>query len=348
MAKYALLSLLVLTLFAGCSKDSGGTPATSGKPDQKPVPTEGTTAQKPGQMPAQKPGQNRVVTSVSHAAFSGEHAFTFLTAQTAFGPRNPNSAGHRACLAYLASTLRGLADDVRLQEFTHNGYGGEQLRLTNIVASFRPKDPARILLCAHWDTRPRAEQDETREKRNDPILGANDGASGVAVLMEIAGLLKSIPPSIGVDIVLFDGEDYGREGDHASYLLGSRYFAGHKEGDYLPRFGILLDMVGDKFLELPKERYSLRYAPDIVDMVWRTAALLGAQQFHDENGEEIMDDHLPLNEAGIQTIDIIDFNYPDTTNRFWHTHQDTPEHCSAESLGAVGTVIASVVYAQVP
>jgi Zn-dependent M28 family amino/carboxypeptidase len=246
------------------------------------------------------------------------------------------------------STLRGLADEVRTQEFTHTGYGGEQLRLTNIIASFRPKDPARILLCAHWDTRPRAEQDETRSRRNDPIPGANDGASGVAVLMEVAGLLKNIPPSIGVDIVLFDGEDYGKEGDHASYLLGSRYFAEHKGGDYIPRFGILLDMVGDKFLELPRERYSLRYAPDVVAMVWKTAASLGVQQFHDETGEEIMDDHLPLNEAGIQTIDIIDFNYPDPTNRYWHTHQDTPEHCSAESLEAVGVVITSVVYAQVP
>jgi hypothetical protein len=332
MAKIALPTLLLLLLIAGCSNNSGHTPVTGSPAGQKPANEE----------------QKRVMTSTSPAKFSGEHAFTLLTAQTAFGPRNPNSAGHRGCLSYLVSTLRGLADEVRTQEFTHTGYGGEQLRLTNIVASFRPKDPARILLCAHWDTRPRAEQDETRGRRNDPIPGANDGASGVAVLVEVAGLLKNVPPSIGVDIVLFDGEDYGKEGDHASYLLGSRYFAEHKGGDYIPRFGILLDMVGDKFLELPKERYSLRYAPDVVAMVWKTAASLGVQQFHDETGEEIMDDHLPLNEAGIQTIDIIDFNYPDPTNRYWHTHQDTPEHCSAESLEAVGSVIASVVYAQVP
>ena len=332
MAKYTLPSVLLLLLVAGCSKNTGQTPLPGGPSGQKPANAE----------------QKRVMTSTPLPTFSGERAFALLTAQTAFGPRNPNSAGHRNCLAYLVSALRTLADDVRLQEFTHTGYGGEQLHLTNIVARFRPDDRTRILLCAHWDTRPRAEQDETKGKRNDPIPGANDGASGVAVLLEIAGLLKSIPPSIGVDIVLFDGEDYGKEGDHASYLLGSRHFAEHKGGDYVPRFGILLDMVGDKFLELPKERYSLRYAPDIVDMVWKTAARLGVQQFHDETGEEIMDDHLPLNEAGIQTIDIIDFNYPDTTNRFWHTHQDTPEHCSAESLEAVGTVIASVVYAQVP
>jgi len=332
MAKYTLPSVLVLMLIAGCSKDSGQTPAPGTPPGGSRAPAD----------------QKRTPTSAPPATFSGDHAFTLLTAQTAFGPRNPNSAGHGACLTYLVSTLRGLADELRLQEFTHTGYGGEQLRLTNIIAAFRPNDPTRILLCAHWDTRPRAEQDENKGKRNDPILGANDGGSGVAVLLEIAGLLKRVPPSVGVDIVLFDGEDYGKEGDHGSYLLGSRYFAEHKGGDYLPRFGILLDMVGDKFLDLPKEQYSLRYAPDVVDMVWKTAAFLGVHQFHDEKGEEIMDDHLPLNEAGIQTIDIIDFNYPDGTNRYWHTHQDTPEHCSAESLEAVGSVITNVVYAQVP
>lgn len=332
MTKYTLPILSVLMLIAGCSKDSGQTPpspASAGRP-------------------AAQGGEQAAPAAGSLPKFSGERSFTVLTAQTAFGPRNPNSAGHAACLSYLVSTLRGLADDVTLQEFTHNGYGGEQIHLTNVVARFRPRDRPRVLLCAHWDTRPRAEQDESKGKRNDPILGANDGASGVAVLLEIARLLKAAPPAIGVDIVLFDGEDYGKEGDHARYLLGSRYFAENKGADYVPRFGILLDMVGDKFLELPREQYSLKYAPEVVAMVWKTAAFLGVRQFHDENGEEIMDDHLPLNEAGIPTIDIIDFNYPDTTNRYWHTHQDTPEHCSAESLEAVGSVIASVVYAQVP
>jgi len=332
MTKYTTPTLLVLMLIAGCTRNSGQTPPTGGPSGRSPSPAEKET----------------IVTSDPLPTFSGAHAFTFLTAQTGFGPRNPKSAGHSACLSYLVSTLRSLADDVQLQDFTHTGYGGEQLRLTNIVARFRPGDSTRILLCAHWDTRPRAEQDRAKEKRNEPILGANDGASGVAVLLEIASLLQGHPPSVGVDIALFDGEDYGREGDHASYLLGSRYFAEHKREDYIPRFGILLDMVGDKFLELPKERYSLKYAPEVVDMVWKTAAFLGVHQFHDEQGEEIMDDHLPLNEAGIQTIDIIDFNYPDPTNRFWHTHEDTPENCSAESLEAVGSVIASVVYAQVP
>jgi len=327
-----LFVALALAAFSGCSREGGQTSARETGARSTPAPK----------------GETTFMPSPRKPSFSGARAYSLLTAQTAFGPRSPNSAGHDACLAYIAGALRASADDVRLQEFTHTGYEGETLRLTNIIARFRPNDPQRVLLCAHWDTRPRAEQDEDKSRRDKPILGANDGASGVAVLLEVAEILKSVPPSIGVDIVLFDGEDYGKEGDHASYLLGSRYFAAQKAPDYIPRFGILLDMVGDTYLDLPKEQYSLRYAPDVVDMVWKTASSLGVQQFHDEKGEEIIDDHLPLNEAGIQTIDIIDFNYPDTTNRYWHTHQDTPDHCSAASLEAVGSVITAVVYAQVP
>ncbi len=280
--------------------------------------------------------------------FHGGEAFAFLTHQTSFGPRNPNSVGHRLCLEYLSTTLRSFTDAVRLEEFTQRGYDGETLRLTNIIASFKPQDQPRILLCAHWDTRPRAEHDATKSLRNQPILGANDGASGVAVLLELASLMKLHPPPVGVDIALFDGEDYGMEGDNDNYLLGSRYFAAHKAPDYVPRFGILLDMVGDANLEIPKEENSVRFAPDIVSLVWKTAFELGVSQFADEEGDAIIDDHLPLNESGIKTIDLIDFNYPDQSNKYWHTHQDTPEHCSAESLEAVGRVVTHVVYAERP
>ena len=283
---------------------------------------------------------------VTIPAFSGERAFSYLLKQTSFGPRNPNSTGHEECKNYLVSTLRGLADDVRIQEFSIMGYDNENLRLSNIIASFNPAEKTRILLCAHWDTRPRAEHDENIKLRDKPIIGANDAASGVAVLLELASHLHAQRPQVGVDIVLFDGEDYGKETDHSRYLLGSRHFARTKPPEYVPRFGILLDMVGDAYLELPREMNSFRYAPDIVSMVWATARELGVTQFVDENGDEILDDHVPLNEAGIKTIDIIDFNYPDQTHKYWHTHQDTPEHCSGESLGAVGTVITHVVYRQ--
>jgi len=284
----------------------------------------------------------------SFPTFNSTRAFDALLKQTSFGPRNPNSLGHKECLVYLESTLRGLADEVRLQPFSHSGYHGEVLQLTNVIGSFRPQEKSRILLCAHWDTRPRADQDPDKTKQDRPIIGANDGASGVAVLLELAMLLQKTPPPTGVDLVLFDGEDYGLEGDHDSYLLGSRYFAKNKPAAYLPRFGILLDMVGDRFLEIPKEGYSVRYGPDIVNLVWNTAKELGISQFSDERGEEIIDDHLPLNDVGIVTIDIIDFDYPDPTHRFWHTHQDIPENCSAESLDAVGTVLTRLLYTQKP
>jgi glutaminyl-peptide cyclotransferase len=136
------------------------------------------------------------------------------------------------------------------------------------------------------------------------------------------------------------------EGDLPRYLMGSRFFAEEKPADYQPRFGVLLDMVGDKSLDIPKERNSVRLAPDIVKLVWSKAGELGIKQFSPTVGEEILDDHLPLNRAGIKTIDIIDFNYPDETNRFWHTHDDVPQNCSPESLQAVGTVLVHLIYEQ--
>jgi acetylornithine deacetylase/succinyl-diaminopimelate desuccinylase-like protein len=144
-------------------------------------------------------------------AFKGGEAFRFLTAQTDFGPRNPGSGGHARCLEYLERTLTGLADTVRSQHFTHTGYERETLRMTNLVASFNVNSPARILLCAHWDTRPRADADPDLKRRDEPILGANDGASGVAVLLQLATLMHAQPPPVGVDIVLFDGEDFALE-----------------------------------------------------------------------------------------------------------------------------------------
>lgn len=279
--------------------------------------------------------------------FSGERAFEHLRKQVAFGPRNPNSVGHRQCLDYLANTLRQYADEVQLQPFQAQGYN-EVLALTNVIARFNPDAKQRILLCAHWDTRPRAEYDTNKTRRNEPILGANDGASGVAVLLELAALLKENPPPVGIDIVLFDGEDYGKEGDLQKYFLGSRYFVKNRPPQYLPAFGILLDMVGDKFLDLPKEQHSMRFAPDIVEMVWSKARELGYTQFLDEIRHEVNDDHLILNQGGIKTINIIDFDYPDPTHRYWHTHEDTPDKCSPESLEAVGTVVTHIVYTRTP
>lgn len=278
--------------------------------------------------------------------FNGERAFDYLLAQTKFGPRVPNTDAHRNCLSFLGTELRKLADTTYLQPFTHKGYEGKPLYFTNIIASWNTRATQRILLCAHWDTRPWADQDPDPKNHTKPILGANDGASGVAVLLEIARHLKTQPPSLGVDIVLFDGEDYGKSGEN--YLLGSKYFAKNKSFSVTPEFGILLDMVGDAQLEIPQEKTSIFYAPDIVKMVWSTARDVGSTAFIDAIGGDIYDDHIPLNEAGIKTIDIIDFNYPDQSHRYWHTLEDTPDKCSAESLEQVGKVLLHLIYSARP
>jgi len=280
--------------------------------------------------------------------FDRQRAFDDLLRIVSFGPRNPGSDGHRRGLNDLWTTLNRLADSVTIQPFTHRGYDGDILNLSNVIASFRPGVATRILLCTHWDTRPRAERDPDPSRRDEPILGANDGASGVAVLLEIARQLHEHPPPVGVDLAFFDGEDYGYEGDLPNYLLGSRYFASSKSPDYVPRFGILIDMIGDAELEIPKEGHSVSYAPDVIDLVWGKARSLGFHQFSNRLGEPITDDHLPLNVVGIKTIDLIDFSYPDESHRYWHTHSDTPDHCSSESLGVVGTVLLHVLYSQTP
>ncbi len=279
--------------------------------------------------------------------FDGNSAFAYLVKQTSFGPRNPNSQGHEECLAYLQQQFSLYADSVSLQKFNVPGYNGTELHLTNIIASFNLEAKTRVLLSAHWDTRPRADQ-ERGGPMDKPIPGANDGASGVAVLLEMARDFKQNPPPEGVDIMLWDGEDYGKEGDLDYYFLGSKYWAATKKFSYYPVFAINLDMVGDKELTLPREGNSVQYAPDIVNLVWNTAADMGVSQFVDRIDGMVSDDHLSLDNIGIKAIDIIDFAYPDQSNRYWHTLEDTPDKCSAESLSAVGRVLLQVLYRKVP
>ena len=298
------------------------------------------------QQPAPQPQTNVGESAVSVPKFDGQNAYKYLTSQTDFGPRNPGSDGYRKCLRFLQDELRTLADGVSLQEFSNTNFKGETFKHSNIIAQFNSKAFVRILLTAHWDTRPWADNDENPANHNKPILGANDGASGVAVLLEIAKQLKAKAPLIGVDMVLWDCEDMGRRGEARSYAVGSQYFAKHLPPGMNPRFAINLDMVSDKKLTIPREQNSDRYAPDVMNLIYDTARELGVPEFVNGVGEEIFDDHIPLNEAGIRSVDIIDFNYPDQSNKHWHSLEDTPDKCSPESLEAVGKVLLQIIYAK--
>ncbi|HKZ22598.1 MAG TPA: M28 family peptidase [candidate division Zixibacteria bacterium] len=228
---------------------------------------------------------------------------------------------------------------VSSQEFLHfDSVLKKEFILTNIIASFYPEEKERILLCAHWDTRPWADQDSAVGNRNQPIWGANDGASGVAVLLELAHIISREKSKYGVDIVFFDGEDSGIKGNTKSYCLGSTFFAKNLPVPR-PKFGILLDMVGDKDLNIYREQYSNTYAPEIVNLIWNKARKLKLKAFYSEVRHPVWDDHMPLILAGIPTVDIIDLDYP-----YWHTLQDTPDKCSPQSLETVGKLLISILY----
>lgn len=271
--------------------------------------------------------------------FDAQRAFGYLQNQCDFGPRNPGSDAHRKTQQYLFDSLNKLTNLVRTQEFLHfDSALKKELVLSNVIANFYPEEKERILLCAHWDTRPWADQDSAIINRNQPIPGANDGASGVAVLLELANILSQKKPKFGVDIVFFDGEDYGKRGNLKEYCLGSAFFAKNLP-IARPKFGILLDMVGDKDLNIYKERYSYTYAPEIVNLIWDKAQKLKLNSFYPEVRHPIWDDHMPLILAGIPTVDIIDFDYP-----YWHTLGDTPDKCSEQSLETVGKLLISILY----
>jgi len=270
--------------------------------------------------------------------FDGDRAMADLVAQCDFGPRPPGSAAHDSCRLFLVGRLQEYADTVIQQRFEFfDSLSNRSFTLTNIIARFGAGDGRRIL-CAHWDTRPRAEHDPEPTRRGEPILGANDGASGVAVLLEAARLFSLKPPPRPVDIVLFDGEDYGPSGRLDLYLLGSRHFSRVVDPEPYD-FAILLDMVGDADLRVGPEVYSKRFTPELIDRIWSVAERLGIAEFDRNARYSLFDDHIPLLEKGIPTVDVIDFDYP-----YWHTLEDTPDKCSAASLAKVGRVITTVIY----
>jgi hypothetical protein len=277
--------------------------------------------------------------SSSVPRFDAQRAFTSITEQCAIGPRYPGSTGHEKVRKYLLDRLSECTPLVKSQEFTYRDQEQKlTLQLTNVIASFYPEKKERILLCAHWDTRPFADHDPDSSLRSQPILGANDGASGVAILLEVARIVSEKEPQWGVDLIFFDGEDWGPESELDKFCLGSKYFAKNK-GDYQPDLGILFDMVADKDLQLYKEAFSCTYAPEAVDLIWAKAHSLGFSCFNDTIMHFIYDDHLPLLEAGIPCINLIDYDYP-----WYHTTSDTPDKCSPNSLQIMGDLLMDVLY----
>ena len=291
--------------------------------------------------------------------FDGARALEYVQAQLAFGPRVPGTEGHRRAGDWIAEQMRQRADTVVEQRWIHVTTSGDSLPMRNILARYRPGATERILYVAHWDTRPVADSDRNLGNRQQPIPGANDGASGVALLMALGDQLAAAPPNVGVDLLFVDGEDYGSFDDPNlnDVLIGAHHFATNlPDSAYRPMFGVVWDMIGDANLELWQEGHSLQAAPEVVARVWQTAADLGYGDVFVNRplGYAITDDHLPLINAGLRVIDVIDICYaapqrgcppspaaPETN--YHHTMQDTIDKVSARSLQVVGDVALTLI-----
>jgi hypothetical protein len=306
-----------------------------------------------------KPEKKNVVTTgekltVNIPDFNADSAYLYVKQQVAFGPRVPGTKAHMRCAEFLMSKLKSFTPDVIMQHGKTYAFNDKVLDVNNIIASFQPEKKGRILLCAHWDSRPFADHDPDEKNHGTPIDGANDGASGVGVLLEIARLLSLTEATTGVDIVLFDVEDYGKpqamqSNREDTWALGSQYWSKnpHKV-NYRARFGILLDMVGAKDPTFTMEGISVYFAPDVLKKVWNTAHKLGYEDyFLFEKTGEILDDHLYVNlNRNIPTIDII--HHDATTEsgffKYWHTLNDNISTIDKTSLKVIGQTVLTVIY----
>lgn len=293
---------------------------------------------------------------VQAPAFNADSAYALVAKQVAFGPRVPNTAAHYATGEWIVAKLKEYGAEVKEQKFQAEAYDGTTLNLRNIVASFNPGAANRVLLAAHWDTRPLADKDENDPKT--PIDGANDGGSGVGVLLEIARTLHEAEkkPNIGVDMIFFDGEDYGQPDNSGmpykedTWALGSQYWSKNKHvPNYRANFGVLVDMVGAENARFAREGHSMQYARPIVNKVWKAANSIGySDYFKYENSPAIIDDHYYVNKiGGIRMIDIIEYNMNNPDDYFGpyhHRHSDNMDVISKNTLKAVGQTLLHVIY----
>ena len=281
------------------------------------------------------------------STFNGKRSYDYLRQICALGNRMSGSPGMVKQQELLAKHFEELGGQVSWQRFTaKHPITGKPVPLANLIVQWNPESKERILMCAHYDTRPLPSQDiDPRQRREGLFLGANDGGSGTAVLMELAHHVNSLPDIYGLDFVLFDAEELVYSDRTDRYFLGSEYFAREyvkNERDFEYVAGVLLDMVGDAKLSVYQERNSMSWddTRPIVQGIWATAARLGVDEFIPTVRYEVRDDHIPLHHiGGIPICDVIDFEYPDRSNSYWHTTADTPGRCSADSLGKVGLVM---------
>lgn len=302
---------------------------------------------KSGDQKQQK--QQTVTTELSlegQNLFNVDSAYEYVAKQLSFGSRVPNTAEHAACAAWLVSHLEQMGLDVQTQKATVKTGAGKDLPITNIIASLNPEATQRILLLAHWDTRPIADQDPTPSLQNKPILGADDGGSGVAVLLELARILKPQNLPYGIDFLLVDAEDMGNSEENDSWCLGSTYWSKNPhKAEYRAVFGILFDMVGARGAKFRWELYSLQSAPHLLSTLWSHAAQLGyGNYFVQAEGGGLIDDHIAIiKNRNIPTIDIVNYD-PSRSNGFgehWHTHGDNLDIIDKATLQAVGETVTT-------
>lgn len=295
-----------------------------------------------------------VATSSKAPSFEADSAYAYVANQVAFGPRVPNSQAHKQCGDYLAAELTRFGAQLYVQEANLTAYDGTPLEARNLIGSYNPEQSRRVLLFAHWDSRPYSDQDPDPANVRKPLDGADDGASGVGVLLEIARQLGQQAPAVGVDILFCDAEDYGtpefvNEYKPDTWCLGAQFWAKNPHvKNYKAEFGILLDMVGGKGATFFREYQSMRSAAPIVEMVWSKARDLGyGKYFINADGGAITDDHqYVISGRGIPSIDIINYDPDSSTGfaRYWHTQQDNMDNIDPQTLKAVGQTVLEVIY----